>query len=527
MNRIGLHIIGGTGLALAGAGRPRIVKLCDCSPEYKAQVRAQVGPECLIVVRWVEAAQPLSAPEAEAEEWFRRHEGQMRQMAAGDGQVIFEGYNEVPDSLAERFGRFEAHRLGLLHWAGLRAGVGSWSVGTPDVGVWETYRPALAAMDSRDVLCLHEYWADGGDLGNPWLVGRFANPSIAVYLRGKAIAVTECGRDQVGGRGAPGWQRTCSAETYLDELRQYDALLARYPQAIGATVFTVGGQGWEAFNVEPIWPEVVAEYGAQEAESPPAPGEGSVTLDYDGRGFSPSQYREYVQETEIAITHVIVHHTYVPRLEDWLGQRTMEAMRRTYEAKGWRCGPHAFCGPDGIWVMTPLGHENRGHLGEADTDPRKINVEIVGDYSNALPVGEVLENALACVAALVEKSGKGTGIVSKHNDWAQTACPGAHLSAHFPWFIGLVRETLRPVMLEEAIGQAVQESIIPLNPQAAFEVAGARLGRLPASREVDVMVDGVTYRAQAYRSPGAREWQYVVYCRMGDWANLRWFERKN
>ena len=43
MNRIGLHIIGGTSLALAGAGRPRIAKLVDCSPEYKAQVRAEVG----------------------------------------------------------------------------------------------------------------------------------------------------------------------------------------------------------------------------------------------------------------------------------------------------------------------------------------------------------------------------------------------------------------------------------------------------------------------------------------------------
>ena len=43
MKRISLHIIGGTSLALAGAGKPRIVKLIDCSPEYKAQVRAEVG----------------------------------------------------------------------------------------------------------------------------------------------------------------------------------------------------------------------------------------------------------------------------------------------------------------------------------------------------------------------------------------------------------------------------------------------------------------------------------------------------
>lgn len=82
--------------------------------------------------------------------------------------------------------------------------------------------------------------------------------------------------------------------------------------------------------------------------------------------------------------------------------------------------------------------------------------------------------------------------------------------------------------LEVAIGQAVQGAIVPLNPQAAFEVAAAgRGGLLPASREVDVTLGGVTYRAQAYRAPGAREWQQIVYCPVGEWDQLTWFERRN
>jgi hypothetical protein len=84
-----------------------------------------------------------------------------------------------------------------------------------------------------------------------------------------------------------------------------------------------------------------------------------------------------------------------------------------------------------------------------------------------------------------------------------------------------------PADIEGVIGAAAQAHIIPLNPVAAFERAGAEMGLLPASREYDVTVDGVTYRAQAYRAAGEREWQHIVYCRVGDWGNLRWFQRVN
>lgn len=81
-DKIGLHISYRTRLAL---GRPRIVKLFECSTAYKHQVRAEVGPECLIVVRWWEREQPLGNPEAEAEHWVARHYTQMRDQPAGGG----------------------------------------------------------------------------------------------------------------------------------------------------------------------------------------------------------------------------------------------------------------------------------------------------------------------------------------------------------------------------------------------------------------------------------------------------------
>jgi hypothetical protein len=81
-----------------------------------------------------------------------------------------------------------------------------------------------------------------------------------------------------------------------------------------------------------------------------------------------------------------------------------------------------------------------------------------------------------------------------------------------------------PVDIEQQIGEAMQAHIIPLNPNAALEKAGAALGLLPASSEVR---DVAGYVAQAFRSPGEREWQHIAYCIDGDWAKVTWFRREN
>jgi hypothetical protein len=66
-----------------------------------------------------------------------------------------------------------------------------------------------------------------------------------------------------------------------------------------------------------------------------------------------------------------------------------------------------------------------------------------------------------------------------------------------------------------------------LNEAAAFEKAGAALGRLPASTEFDTEVSGVVYRAQVYRDPAKRDRQFIVYCIVNQWGNLFWTERAN
>ena len=253
--KLGIHVIGGTTLAF---GRPGVTKLVDVSTEYVRQVRSLVGPDCLIVVRWVENGLLDSA----ADSWFHRRLAQMQAMSAGDPMVAFESANEVADSDAPRYSVWELARMRLMHTAGLRSVVGNWSVGTPDLPKWAMYRPLLNEMrggDTPDLVGLHEYWADYADISNRWHCGRW---TMVPELAGKPIVVTECGRDQVEGHGKPGWKLSCDAATYLADLRAYSRLLNAYPQVVGATVYQVGAidPQWKPFDVTAIWPQVVSEY---------------------------------------------------------------------------------------------------------------------------------------------------------------------------------------------------------------------------------------------------------------------------
>lgn len=256
--KIGLHIVGGTSVPL---GKPAVVKLVDPSVAYYRQVRAEVGPDCLIIVRWYHAAQPLDAPVANARDWYNAHSGWIEQVPMGE-RVAYEGWNEIPDSQAAAYSQFEVTRLMLLHAIGRRACVLNASVGTPDLPVWTVYRPMLLAMGANDVIGLHEYWSDRADLENVWHVRRFTLPAVAANIGDRKIVVSECGRDEVEGRGRPGWQLTCSADEYLGDLRRLGELYDGCANVIGATVYQTGSADpqWGPFNVWTLWPSVVAEY---------------------------------------------------------------------------------------------------------------------------------------------------------------------------------------------------------------------------------------------------------------------------
>lgn len=81
--------------------------------------------------------------------------------------------------------------------------------------------------------------------------------------------------------------------------------------------------------------------------------------------------------------------------------------------------------------------------------------------------------------------------------------------------------------IEKALGDEAQIHIVPLNPNAALERAMATYGLLPASGEFDKVVGDKTYRCQAARSPGERQFQYIFYAVSGQWDVVKSFKRTN
>ena len=82
-------------------------------------------------------------------------------------------------------------------------------------------------------------------------------------------------------------------------------------------------------------------------------------------------------------------------------------------------------------------------------------------------------------------------------------------------------------VLETFLGAEAQKTIIPLNPNSAFEKYATPRGWLPAGTCPDVRFNGVLYSVQPYRWSGDRAVQYIVYCITGDWGNVKHFLRQN
>jgi hypothetical protein len=265
------YIIGGTTAPLRRAdAKPTFVMMVDCSVAYHAQIRALMGLDVLIEMRWTEPNdyQPLDNPEQRADEWWARRRGAILAIPVSD-RTIIAGYNEIGTEQAAAFCRFEIRRLQHLHNAGYDAAVGSWGVGHPDSPEYAIYAPLFAAMRGGDVLDFHEYASDFADIDNRWHIGRFTIPAIAANLGDWPIVVSEYGYDYTPdtNAGQPGWQHTTDVNGCLAMLRKGGQFYDAQPRVVGFAAFQMGSVDpkFYAFNMYGVWPQVVGEY----APAPP------------------------------------------------------------------------------------------------------------------------------------------------------------------------------------------------------------------------------------------------------------------
>jgi len=292
-SKLGIHVARPNSpaiLAFVRAAHPAVVKGVD-DLGFLAEVKA-ASPETVTIGRLsVENQDYGGEPEAAAAALVAAQLPQLLQHPSVD---YWEGWNE-PDPNLDRmawYARFEAERVRQLAAHGLRAAVGGFSAGVPELDEFALFVPAIEAAQAHGgILTLHEYAAP--DLtflyGDP-LPGYPTYPDRGPLMfryrwfyrdvlepRGLVVplVISEAGIDGIlGNRPGPqglGWQDfqefwvaqgwgPDGQTAFLNQLQWLDNEARQDDYLIGYALFTAGGgRAWETYELDSFLPRL-AEY---------------------------------------------------------------------------------------------------------------------------------------------------------------------------------------------------------------------------------------------------------------------------
>ncbi|KAB8144089.1 N-acetylmuramoyl-L-alanine amidase [Chloroflexia bacterium SDU3-3] len=261
------------------------------------------------------------------------------------------------------------------------------------------------------------------------------------------------------------------------------------------------------------------------------------------RRLSITEWLSYVAAYDfgrIAPTRVVLHHTYIPTIEQWRGLATMQGMQRFYGAKGWRSGPHIYVAPDGIWLATPMKdigiHAGTGNSGTAGGKLwYSIGCEMVGYYDKVRPSGAVWEGTKAVLGGLSKRLGIAPRqLISFHRDYTnQKSCPGWAVTKDWVWpeieaWLGNQAAPPQPpppvqvgtptpeneALLDLLMNESFQRRGDGYNPDLAFNQYAVQhsLG-FPTAKAATLADGGKTYAYQAF----ARD---TLYCEVPRWGEV-------
>lgn len=292
-SKMGIHVARPNSkeiMTFVEAAHPAVVKAID-DLSWLAEVKA-VSPETVTIGRLSLNGQDYGGePEAAAQALVAEQLPTLLQHPYVD---YWEGWNE-PDPNLDRMGwyaRFEAERVRQLAQHGLKAAVGGFSTGVPELDEFELFVPAIeVAKANSGILTLHEYAAP--DLtflyGDP-LPGYPTYPDRGPLMfryrwfyrdilepRGLVIplVISEAGIDgMIGNRPGPqglGWQDfrefwvqqgwgPDGDQAYINQLSWVDNEARQDPYVIGYALFTAGGgRAWESYDLNPFL-DTLADY---------------------------------------------------------------------------------------------------------------------------------------------------------------------------------------------------------------------------------------------------------------------------
>lgn len=289
-SKLGLHVIRNNDAWInefVRQGQPSVIKALD-DFGYVAAIKA-TSPRTIVVGRF---NYPIQDYGGSPEESARRFVAdQLDQYLANPAVDYWEGWNEPDPNLDNMpwYTRFEQERVRLLAQYGLRAAVGGFATGVPEMDEFELFVPAIeTAIQHRGILTLHEYGApDMTFLYGAALPGYspHANRGALTFRyrwyyeeilkpRGLVIplVISEAGIDGIiGNRPGPdgygwadfqdywvqqGWGSN-GVEAFVNQLAWYDNGVRQDGYVIGFTIFTAGGIGhWRTYDINAILPDL-------------------------------------------------------------------------------------------------------------------------------------------------------------------------------------------------------------------------------------------------------------------------------
>jgi hypothetical protein len=289
-SKMGLHIIRANDaniLEFVKQGQPSVIKAVD-NFGYLAEIKA-ASPRTIVVGRINYSQQSYAgSPEESAQKFVA---DQLDQYLINTAVDYWEGWNEPDPNLNNMpwYARFEQERVRLLAQHGLRAAVGGFSTGVPEMDEFALFLPAIeTAIEYKGILTLHEYGAPdmtflyGSPLpGYPaypdrgsltfryrWYYREFLEPLDLVI----PLVISEAGIDGIiGNRPGPkgtGWEDFADywvqqgwadngVDAFIKQLHWYDNGVREDGYVIGFTVFTAGAHGqWNRYDINPILPQL-------------------------------------------------------------------------------------------------------------------------------------------------------------------------------------------------------------------------------------------------------------------------------
>lgn len=291
-SKLGLHVIQNNSpliMEFVRQAQPAVVKAVG-DLGWLSEVK-EVSPGTVTIGRLMARSQDMVGDPIQAADEFVA--AQLPDYLANPGVDYWEGWNEPdPDENMAWYADFEEERARMLAAYGLRAAVGGFSAGVPEVNQFFFFLPAIeAAWQYGGVLSLHEYAAPTMDylVGDPlpgWEAYADRGPLALRYRwwyedilipRGTLVplVITEAGIDGIvmnqtrPGPAGLGWRDFLGywesiglgsgSQAYIDQLAWYDSHLRRDFYVIGFTVFTAGGGSqWQTYDVTSILPALAA-----------------------------------------------------------------------------------------------------------------------------------------------------------------------------------------------------------------------------------------------------------------------------